>query len=82
MAEFAGRVITVALVMIPDPDGTVAFLQRERGPHGRWWRNCSDVGTARSGPDASYFQHDARGGRGFALGPSHRYRHGKGPRSR
>jgi len=82
MTEFAGRVITVALVMIPDRDGAVTFLQRERGPHAGWWRRCSDVGTARSGPDASYFQPDARGGRGFALGPSDRCRHGKGPRSR
>lgn len=37
MAETAGRVVTVALVVIPGPGGTVTFVRQERGPYAGWW---------------------------------------------
>ena len=37
MADFAGRVITAALVVVPGPDGTVTFVRQERGPYAGWW---------------------------------------------
>jgi 8-oxo-dGTP diphosphatase len=37
VAQVAGRVVTVALVVVPGPGDTVTFVRQERGPYAGWW---------------------------------------------